>query len=860
MAQGFPDMGRKSVIQQTIEQERLAGLRDPEGQAAFKRGVGTGSYFIPGTAQVKAGVGILGKLAPAANQVYRAITGRKSFKKDFAPVVEAYDSPTANILGLGFIGMTAPDKVAEIPEALEKNQVGRALANTGYLGLESLALPSFLKKSSKAKFLPVGVGNFINKSGDMVGKVTRPSKAIVPKVVGIGSSIIGGETLAATLDPDTTLRDQGVKKDDATVKTQTPKSDDDILKAAIDADRNVDTIPLDQQVKSNVVNQDLIPDVDMSDFKKGTAGDAGPTGTDAESMNMSLAKLTDDKDDSPATEYIAPENDREIVKTEIDNALYSNSLSLASVRDTMKKMPPSNFHAIKSTIDENFDATEEKIAQMKERLDETEIKTFEEFRNEFKEMSGYDGNQKQLDYIILKMGLDMLSGRSYEQGLSGFLDILGRAGGTAVDSAMEILESEKALNEGLALKYMEYEQDMDKYLLEEDKEILNAQIGNLQNKNKSTLEAYQTMYDAEFALDEAYYKMLLNKTEKETGVDLSLLDKTLNVQVRNDSFYRGVQNFVGKRQKGTGILFVEHKGQFVPFNNLFGKDISYEEFDIDKTARTKAQTKMDYAYAGIELTQDFFALNQNLKSGPQTAIAKGISGGVGIELAIKSMLGVDLTEKERKGKGTSYVQNLQKLMNNDIYYGADIEELLIANADPEDKDNILEDYRAEMNKARQAKGGSFIANLYASVYGGNKNDTDYDEKIARVKDALSRYEIIQVKMKYIIANANKAEDRLTQKDIEEAGKLTEISKFLEDPTIIERKYKQLGLELNQKFNNAMDVLLENGTGDQIAKFVARYPKARSIIKYKLKIKELQKQEKTNDPNISLDVLKSITGL
>jgi hypothetical protein len=115
-------------------------------------------------------------------------------------------------------------------------------------------------------------------------------------------------------------------------------------------------------------------------------------------------------------------------------------------------------------------------------------------------------------------------------------------------------------------------------------------------------------------------------------------------------------------------------------------------------------------------------------------------------------------------------------------------------------------------------------------------------------------------MKYIIANANKAEDRLTQKDIEEAGKLTQISKLFEDPTIIERKYKQLGLELNQKFNNAMDVLLENGTGDQIAKFVARYPKARSIIKYKLKMKELQKQEETNDPNLSLDVLKSITGL
>jgi len=813
-------------------------------------------------------LGILSRLAPVARTVYQGIRANKAVRA----TGKAISNPYVNT---GLTGLGIYDAVERIPEMKDKFKQGDirgGISDASILAAESFFLPAGVREAGKAV---KGLGSLkgkqiLDNTADKIAKVTREGTGTKTKAAGVTTGILQEEIpniIDADSEPNPDLRDGNVKKEDTGFKfpsiniiSSAEASDDAMLKAAIDADKDVNTPKLDQQVKPNVVNQDLIPDVDMSDFKKGTAGDAGPTGTDAESMNMDLAKLTDDKDDSPATEYIAPENDREVVKAEVDEALYSNSLALASVRDTMKKMPPSNFHAIKSTIDKNFDATEEKIAQMKERLDETQIKTYEEFKNQFKEMSGYDGNQKQLDYIILKMGLDMLSGRSYEQGLSGFLDILGRAGGTAVDSAMEILESEKALNEGLALKYMEYEQDMDKYLLAEDKEILNAQIGNLQNKNTSTLEAYKTMYDAEFALDEAYYKMLLNKQESETGVDLGLLDKTLNVQVRNDSFYRGVQNFVGKRQKGTGILFVEHKGQFVPFNNLFGKDISYEEFDIDKNARTKAQTKIDYAYAGIELTQDFAALSQNLKSGPQTAIAKGISGGVGVELAIKSILGVDLTEKEKAGKGTSYAQNLQKLMSNDIYYGADIEELLVENAKPEEKDAILADYRKAISKARQAKGGSFVANLYASVYGGDKKDADYDEKIARVKDALSRYEIIQVKMKYIIANANKAEDRLTQKDIEEAGKLTEISKLFEDPTLIERKYKQLGLELNQKFNNAMDVLLENGTGDQIAKFVARYPKARSIIKYKLKIKKLKKQEKTNDPNISLDVLKSITGL
>jgi hypothetical protein len=815
------------------------------------------------------GLGILSRLAPVARTVYQGIRANKAVRTTGRALINPYTNTA--LTGLGVYDAT--QRTPEMIDKFKQGDIGGGIQDASMLAAEGFFLPAGVREAGKAI---KGLGSLkgkqiLDNTADIIAKGTREGTGTKTKAAGVISGMTLPEITDAYADPDPTLRDEGVKKEDTGFKfpsinliNSAEASDAAMLKAAIDADRNVNTPSLDQQVDANVVNKDLIPapkgTTEIDSRIGGTPGDAGPTGTDASSMNMNLAKLTDDKDDSPATEYVAPKNDREVVQNEIDDALYSNSLSLASVRDTMKKMPPSNFHAIKSVIDKNFDATEEKIAQMKERLDETEVKTFEEFRNEFKEMSGYDGNQKQLDYIILKMGLDMLSGRSYEQGLSGFLDILGRAGGTAVDSAIEILESEKALNEGLALKYMEYEQDMDKYLLAEDKEILNAQITNLQNRDTSTLDAYQKQYDAEFAIDEAYYKMLLNKQESETGVPLELLDQTLNIQVRNDNFYRGVQNFVGKRQKGTGLLFVEHKGQFVPFSQLFGKDISYEEFDIDKNARAKAQTKIDYAYAGIELTQDFNALNQNLKSGPQTFIAKGISGGVGVELAIKSMLGVDLTKDEAKGKGTSYAQNLQKLMNNDVYYGADIEELLIANAKPEEKDAILEDYRDAMNKARQEKGASYIANLYATVYGGDKNDADYNEKIARVKDALSRYEIIQVKMKYIIANANKAEDRLTQKDIEEAGKLTQISKLFEDPTIIERKYKQLGLELNQKFNNAMDVLLENGTGDQIAKFVARYPKARSIIKYKLKMKELQKQEETNDPNLSLDVLKSITGL
>jgi hypothetical protein len=400
---------------------------------------------------------------------------------------------------------------------------------------------------------------------------------------------------------------------------------------------------------------------------------------------------------------------------------------------------------------------------------------------------------------------------------------------------------------------------MDRYLLTQDKEIINAQISNLQDKNRATLDAYQKQYDAEFTIDELYYKMLLNKQETETGVNLGLLNDTLNIQIRNPNFYRGVQNFVGKRQKDSGVLFIEHKGQFVPFTSLFGTDIAYSEFEIDSKARSKAQTKIDYAYAGIKLTQDFVQLSKNLEQGNKVAIAEGISKGVGLELAIRNIMGLDLSPAAPK-QGGSYAENLQNLMGSDFYYGANIEELIAKEADPEEKAAIREQYDKEIEKARQGKVSTAVfSRLYRSLYSGDQR-IENTEQIRAVKDALARYQIIQVKMKYIIANANKAEDRLTQKDIDSAAEVTQISKVFEDPDVIKRKYEQLNLDLNVKFNEAMDVLLENGTGDQVSKFIARYPRARSIIRYQEKLKQLESDKFMQDEGFKLDTLKSIGGL
>ncbi len=53
-------------------------------------------------------------------------------------------------------------------------------------------------------------------------------------------------------------------------------------------------------------------------------------------------------------------------------------------------------------------------------------------------------------------------------------------------------------------------------------------------------------------------------------------------------------------------------------------------------------------------------------------------------------------------------------------------------------------------------------------------------------------------MKYIVANANKDKDRLTQKDINNAAQRTQIIKYIASPRTIRLNYEQLRNEFTEK--------------------------------------------------------------
>jgi hypothetical protein len=69
-------------------------------------------------------------------------------------------------------------------------------------------------------------------------------------------------------------------------------------------------------------------------------------------------------------------------------------------------------------------------------------------------------------------------------------------------------------------------------------------------------------------------------------------------------------------------------------------------------------------------------------------------------------------------------------------------------------------------------------------------------------------------MKYIVANANKSEDRLTQKDIDNAAKRTQIIKYISSPRTIELNYQALRNEFDEKASSFLTQYKLNGGEEQ----------------------------------------------
>lgn len=96
----------------------------------------------------------------------------------------------------------------------------------------------------------------------------------------------------------------------------------------------------------------------------------------------------------------------------------------------------------------------------------------------------------------------------------------------------------------------------------------------------------------------------------------------------------------------------------------------------------------------------------------------------------------------------------------------------------------------------------------AKIIGKGYRPTEEDLRI------YTQLALIEQRMKYIVANANKSEDRLTQKDIDNAAKRTQIIKYIASPRTIRLNYESLQQEFDEKAATFLSQYKLNGGEEQ----------------------------------------------
>ena len=133
-------------------------------------------------------------------------------------------------------------------------------------------------------------------------------------------------------------------------------------------------------------------------------------------------------------------------------------------------------------------------------------------------------------------------------------------------------------------------------------------------------------------------------------------------------------------------------------------------------------------------------------------------------------------------------------------------------------EKMLKEYDKDMSKVE--KRANEMAKASYKERGGGFLSRPTDAQLA----TFTKLALIEQRMKYLVANANKAEDRLTQKDIENAAQRTEIIKFYGSAKTVRANYMNLKKEFEDKAQSfAMSYRQNGGTESSMQYFKENVP-------------------------------------
>ena len=340
---------------------------------------------------------------------------------------------------------------------------------------------------------------------------------------------------------------------------------------------------------------------------------------------------------------------------------------------------------------------------------------FQKFYEEYDKQIG--GSREISDLIMYKLATGLLTGTTTKSGFAGFADVLGKAGGDVLDTAILLASKEK---------------------------------------------------DRKASLFEAFYK-----AEKADKSDAITTERYTTI-IPDPNAFNGVR--------------VEERAKFK--NGLDAKAVASNEIDPTTGIRLPVWIEAEYNPNAIETKKDPKLLDERRAALNSVAssykmadvIAKADAGTIGapgsIKLFKEKILGSIEGILENEITPSQYNKDVDSFINNEIL-GQGVRKadgtFISAKDAIAEKEKLINDLVKERTKSKffQRPSANELEKLVKNV----------------------RYE---TNFAYAYANSLKAEDRLTEKNLEDAKKVSKIF-GLESPDKIKEQFKQLADDANNKF-------------------------------------------------------------
>jgi len=442
-------------------------------------------------------------------------------------------------------------------------------------------------------------------------------------------------------------------------------------------------------------------------------------------------------------------------ETTSDDAIQKNMMSVMEGGNPNNMTPEEQEKMALKVVDKTNKANREiKNLTEKNKDNDDFQRQFSSLRNQIQSTTG---NEDMTNLILLKLASGLLTGKTTQRGVGGFLDVLGQAAGPTVDTAILIANQQKEFDQSLALALIKS----------------NAEkTGGLKAESKR-------VYVEELNPDDDLFPVQtrLIPQNKDTG---ALLD----------------------------VVQSEQGETFVPYTK--GGKLK----EPDSRAKNLSDKSMRDLSIGLEFAQIVTNAPEELL-GPSATVRQFMDRFSGSTQSYQSSIG-NFDEFQTK----SFNEISDAIMNEEQFKnltGSTLEKA------KEQNNELLIKFQKESEK--------YTADLYKALDSGDQ------ERIARAQLGL-----IEQRMKYIVANANKAQDRLTAADIKNAEGRTKIFSIFDNPKQIKKNYESLAQEMNSNFRKqARNYVANGGSKDYVLNMYQNVP---VIQDYKIKQAKREVKAKT----------------